>query len=147
MSVEVATIAIAVDVVSSIRNAIEAVKVWYEIKDKKRVIEKLSEQSAEETRKEFSIQVDAHNISLLISEEILITFQKRIKECETMYIKVLDSRDDFLEEQITNATNAYIKCYCRELNRINQINGFIPDGQMKRFWEQHSCFISSPFNK
>ena len=117
-----AALPIAVDVVSTIKNSIEAIKIWFELKDRHQAKQKLNELSLELTRDEDKVKQEANEVVRLIPEDILRAFQKRIDECKVRYQKVLESSDDYFEDQVDSATRAYIKCICRELNRVYELN-------------------------
>lgn len=141
-----AALPIAIDVVATIKNSIEAIKIWFEIKDRFKTRQKLSEQALELSREENKVKAESNDVAQLISEDILRAFQKRINACKVKLETVLDSPDRYFEDDVDNATRAYISCICRELNRVYELNKKIPDGQMKNFWDNYSCYSSSPFN-
>ena len=83
-------------------------------------------------------EVEVSQLQMLIPDEVLTTFERRIERCWKMYNAVL-ATDDYLPTDIDNASLALQKCICRELNRLLIVNGEIPNGHMLNYWNKYKC--------
>jgi len=68
-------------------------------------------------------------------------FIKRVNTCWNDYNDALASEDAFSHAELDRATNALVRCICRELSRVYKLNGnSIPDqGQWKVWWNTYKC--------
>lgn len=93
-----------------------------------------------QTEIDTKLQQDTRVVIQLIPSDTLEIFERRILNCKNMYNEVLDSLGGFLPREIDDATNAFMKCICRELNRIIAINGILPpDPIFEGWWKQYKC--------
>ena len=72
----------------------------------------------------------------VVPHEIVKDLEGRADKCWTRYRKVLGG--DYLPDEIDEATDSVKGCVCRELRRIDELNGFIPD-RWKSQWERFKC--------
>jgi nucleoside phosphorylase len=81
-------------------------------------------------------------LDLLPSTTIDI-FVKRVNTCWNDYNKALASEDAFSHAELDRATNALVRCICRELTRVYKLNGnSIPNkGQWKVWWNTYKCEV------
>jgi len=81
---------------------------------------------------------EIEQLQILIPESILSLFQKRITACWNDYHEILASEGEYMDPQIDRFTNALMRCICRELKRVKQLNGFIPE-QFLETWNTYGC--------
>lgn len=73
---------------------------------------------------------------------MLDTFSSRVKRCFDKYAMVLKD-NDYLPGEIDDATEALKKCVCRELHRLQEVNGNIPHGILRNYWNQYRCNLEN----
>ena len=139
---------VAVSVIATIKNGMDAIKAWYDIGDKRearrQAQRKLEQESIEKTENQPEIIEEAQRLNNLVPEDILRAFQERTEKCWVRYKNVLGS-PGYLPEEVDEATQAVIACVCRELNRLFEVNRTIPDGTLKNYWDNYSCFSKRQF--
>lgn len=123
-------------IIAAISATMQAIDLWKKSRDKNSTKEAFSK--VESLKDSPEIQEEANQLRLLIRPDILDSFENRIQICMNRYKKVIDSVE-FLPQELDEATEALLKCICRELNRILKINGEIPNGVLKDYWEQYNC--------
>lgn len=127
-------VAILISAVSAVADVIQ---LWYKFKDRRKVMENYEEKITQPIKAEFI--KEAQVLQNLIPQDLLDVMNQRIQNCLTRYKKVMLSDIDYLPIEMDNATEAVRKCVCRELNRILKVNGFIPKGELSRFWDTYKC--------
>jgi len=139
---------VAVSIIATIKNGMEAIKAWFDIGDKiearKIARRKLEEANMEKAGSQPEILEEAQRLASLIPEDILRSFQERTEKCWARYKHVLAS-PEFLPEEVDEATQAVIACVCRELNRLFEVNKKIPEGTLKDYWDNYSCLNKRQF--
>lgn len=83
--------------------------------------------------------VEASTLEMLIPPYVLDTFESRIRNCWDMFNEVLVSDNGYLPGDIDHASESLGKCICRELKRLKNVNGKIPDGTMQEYWTTYEC--------
>ena len=78
----------------------------------------------------------AEQLLTVIPEAVIKDLEARADRCWTGYRRVLGG--DYLPDEVDRATDAVQGCVCRELWRINKLNGSIPS-RWKGQWEQYDC--------
>ena len=84
------------------------------------------------------LESEVDQIMELVPVTIIESIERRVRRCWDRYEEILNS-DRFLPGEIDEATEAVIKCICRELKRLLRLNGEIPSGIMRRWWNEYSC--------
>lgn len=135
---------VAVSIIATIKNGMEAIKAWYDIGDRQAARRKLEQEHMEKTAGSPEVVQEAQQLVILIPEDILRSFQERTEKCWTRY-KIVLSAPGYLPEEVDEATQAVIACVCRELNRLFEVNKNIPDGVLKNYWDNYSCFGKRTF--
>ncbi|MBF9255652.1 hypothetical protein I2I11_20310 [Pontibacter sp. 172403-2] len=142
MVVEYMTLTVAASVIASIKNGMDAIKAWQEIGDKRAARtaagKKLAEASRERMMREPEVLQEAQELSLLIPEGVLRTFQERTDRCWERYETMMRS-PDYLSGELDEATLAVIACVCRELNRLYEVNREMPQGKLQEYWSKYAC--------
>ena len=123
-------------IVATISAGMQAMDLWLNFRDRSkasaamdqiRVIQNSPENHAE-----------AQRLLNLVPAKILDTFSGRVNRCFNNYSDVLKD-DHFLPGEVDDATKALKKCVCRELSRLREINGRIPNGILHDLWNQYRC--------
>ena len=123
--------------VALVQGGMQAISFWQEQKDRV---------SAKEAMSKIDLLVKRENViaegQILLSfvpESLISTMTDRVHTCYKRYEMVLDD-DQYLPAEIDSATDALIKCVCRELNRIVKINGGLPN-TLNEHWEKYHCSL------
>jgi type I restriction enzyme, R subunit len=139
---------VAVSVIATLKNGMDALKTWFDIGDKKEARRQakkiLEQQSVEKTESLPEIIEEGQRLLSVVPEDILRSFQERTEKCWSRYSHVLGSAE-YLPDEVDEATQAVIACVCRELNRLFEVNKSIPEGTLKKYWETYSCFTKRQF--
>lgn len=127
-------------ITATISAGMQAIELWINLKDREKAKNALTQipiiQNTAENRGE------AINLTNLLSPELLETFSGRVKKCFDKYQSVLND-EKFLPQEIDDATIAVRRCVCRELARLKDLNGFIPDGILFRYWKVYQCLLEN----
>lgn len=124
-------------IVATVSAGMQAVELWLNLKD--RIKAKIAIEQAETMQAEPAIQEAAQRL-LIIPKELLDTFNGRVDRCFTNYKDVLND-EQYLPKEIDDATEALKRCVCRELKRLHSVNGSIPEGPLRTWWEQYQCEV------
>jgi hypothetical protein len=128
---------IAVSIISSVKNAMEVIKTWYDKRDRAKTLQNLSEEGREEIKKEPAVIREASELSNRVSSQSLLASYERIDGCFSWYANVLRS-PEFFAGEVDDATKALISCICRELQTLDMINDHMPGGVLKDYWDEYS---------
>jgi hypothetical protein len=120
--------------ISGVSAALQAVQTWLEFKDSRRAAAKFEERFASAAG-DVRVAREAAYLGVLVPADVLDTMIERARKCWEMYHDVL--RGGYLPREIDDATDSVKKCICRELRRIRELEGQIPDGELKRWWSQY----------
>ena len=123
-------------IVSMIDASMRAIDLWLKFKDREKTKQIVNE--IDSLQDSPSVRQEAVNLQALIPNDLLEMFSDRVQTCFDRYKLVL-SDNDFLPSEIDDATEAVKKCICRELKRLNSLNGSIPGGTLSNYWNQYSC--------
>lgn len=123
-------------VIAAISAVSEAIQAWVSFKDRRRTADVL-EKSAEIARSSPTVQKEAEVLSTLIPSDVFATMTQRVHRCWERYHDVVRSEGDYLPEEIDEANQAVQRCICRELKRIHDLNGYIPEGILKKWWDAY----------
>jgi hypothetical protein len=121
----------ASSLLSKIKNAMEAIKSWFENKDRKDALELLNSESSGK-----EIQEEATQLSERVSDIAIGSSYDKIDECFKWYQNVLGS-DEFYPGEIDIAAKELITCIGKELTRLNAVNGNAGEGVVKKYWTMH----------
>jgi hypothetical protein len=110
-----------------IKNAMEAVKSWFENKDRKDALDLL-----DSTIHEKEIQDEASKLSKAIPEQALDSSYEKIDECFKWYRNVLSS-DEYYNGEIDIAAKELIECIDKELSRLKAFNEDPPGSVLTKY--------------
>ncbi len=123
-------------VISLIRGAMQAITFWQSQRDRIKAKKALTEAKTQ-TDNKADIE-EGIKLKSLIPQSTLSKMTDRVNKCFINYEDVLDD-DQYLPNEIDQATNALIACICRELRRIEKLNGGMPTTTLKKYWERYNC--------
>lgn len=128
--------------IAGVAAAFEAVQTWIAVRDRRLAAASLE---APESRRRDNPSLWDENRALLdaVPFDVLQTMEKRTRTCWERYHEVLKDDEKYLPEDIDKATKAVKACICRELQRIIDVNGSLPPGQLRRWWDV-LCSTESP---
>ena len=110
-----------------------AVQAWVTYRDRHKAAEAF-DSTFKRTAKSPEASAAAEELAAIIPEDVIKGLEARADSCWTGYRKVLGG--DYLPDEVDKATKSVQACVCRELKRINTLNGTIPprwQGQWDRF--------------
>src|SRR2546425_6649761 len=116
--------------------AAAAIQVWYRSRDKRSAAAEF-DQVYETTLVSPDANAAATQLVAIIPEDVIRDLEKRAHSCWTGFRKVLDPQE-YLPNEVDNATEAVQACVCRELARIHKLNGSIPQGWLPQ-WQRYDC--------
>lgn len=120
---------------SGISAAASAIGVWQKSRDKKKAAETF-DNKFNETKASKEAEVAALELVNIIPDDVIKDLEARADNCWTGFRKVLGG--DFLPDEVDKATLSVKACVCRELKRIKELNGSIPE-RWKNQWDQYKC--------
>lgn len=120
--------------IAGISATLQAVQTWLQFRDSHRAAAQFEERfSAAST--DLSVLHEAERLTSIVPPLVLNTMIERVRRCWERYHEVL--LGGFLPAEIDEATEALKQCICRELKRIRELEGHIPDGELRRWWSQY----------
>ena len=125
-------------IVAIISATMQAVDLWKTFRDRSKVKEAIDSVTA--LQRAPTTKVESDRLLLLIPNDLFETFSDRVKRCFNSYKEVLND-NKYLPGEIDDATEAVKRCVCRELKRLCSLNGNIPDGILKQWWDQYQCEV------
>lgn len=123
-------------IIASISAAMQAVDFWLTHKDRLKARDALNQ--VKNLTQSQSVQREARDLVLVIPQDIMNTFERRVNVCFEKYKDVLTD-EGYLPGEIDKATQALLACICRELRRLHAINGRIPGGTLSVYWDLYKC--------
>lgn len=123
-------------IIAAISATMEAIELWRKFRNKEGAKHAISR--VELLRESEQVQEEARNLQTLVRPDILESLETRVQTCMDRYKKVIDS-EEYLPEEIDEATDALLRCVCRELKRIMKVNGSLPVGVLQDYWRQYQC--------
>jgi hypothetical protein len=113
--------------------ALQSIQTWYQVRDSRRARNAFDNRLAE-ARTDPQIQQQGQTLATLIPPDILKSMSDRVWQCWTDYKETLDGGTI---PEVDRAADGIKKCLCRELRRINDLNGNIPDGELRKWWNAY----------
>lgn len=123
-------------IISLVRGAMQAINFWQNQRDRIRAKEALKEAKTN-TNNKANVE-EGIKLKSLIPQSTLSKMTDRVNKCFINYEDVLND-DQYLPNEIDQATNAVIACICRELRRIEKLNGGMPTTTFQEYWEKYQC--------
>lgn len=112
-----------------------SISVWRKSRDKKQAAKAFDETLAAKRQSDDATGA-ARQLVSIIPPDVIADLEKRADACWTGYRQVLGG--NYLPNEVDKATDAVQLCVCRELGRINTLNGSIPERWMGQ-WERFKC--------
>ena len=120
---------------SGISAAAAAIGVWQRYRDTERAAKTFDEEFAI-AKASPEARRAAEQLVEIIPHKVVEDLEKRADKCWTGYRRVLGG--GFLPDEVDDATDAVKQCVCRELGRIYDLNGDIPD-RWRSQWDRYKC--------
>lgn len=130
------TLEIARTLFAGISAVAAAIQVWYRSRDKRKAAAEFDARY-EKTLVSPEAKDAATELVAIIPEDVIADLEKRADSCWTGFRNVLDDLE-YLPEQVDKATEAVQACVCRELGRIQKLNGSIPPRWLPQ-WQRYDC--------
>ena len=125
-------------IVALVRGGMQAISFWQNQKDRIKAINAIKD--IDKISKQNDIIFENKSLLNIAPQSTIDLMTDRIKNCFDRYNQVLND-DDFLPAEIDKATNALIKCICREIERLVKINGKIPSKTLQEYRDLYNCNI------
>jgi hypothetical protein len=124
-------------IISGFAAALKAVETWLKFRDSQRAAREFEINYAK-AQTDASVKHQAVTLKSLIPAPVLNTMGKRTQECWDRYHVVLkEGNKKHLPSEIDDATQALKACLCRELRRIYDLNGTVPEGDLSAWWNKY----------
>jgi|SRR6185436_16760479 len=128
-------------IIAAISAVMQGIQTWISIKDRKRTGEVVNSTFSSELSNR-DIMVESRTLQSIIPPEVMATLVGRVNKCWIGFNSALKSDDEYLPSEMDSATEAVKKCVCRELTRIYKLNGSVPEGILRKWWEMY-CLSSN----
>jgi len=125
-------------IIAGVSAAMQAIQTWVAFRDRKQAAQAY-DKTFQEALSDIKVAEESSLLVSIVPMHILIVLAGRTDDCFNKYSNVLKAEGEFLPAEIDQATLAVKKCVCRELNRIYELNGSIPPGKLKQWWELYRC--------
>lgn len=123
---------------AGISAAASAIKVWQETRNHRKAADAFDKTFSKERDSQHA-DAAANQLVTIIPGEVIQDLEGRADLCWTGYRTVLGG--EYLPDEIDRATKAVKACVCRELRRVYELNGAIPD-RWKGQWERYDCSVA-----
>lgn len=124
-------------VVALVRGTMQAIDFWQNQRDRSKAVQAMKSVEEVATQPEAIRQGQA--LLNLAPQSTIDLLNQRIKTCQSRYDKVLADDQGYLPDEVDAATEAVIRCICRELRRLMKVNGHLPEGWMQEYWDRMGC--------
>jgi hypothetical protein len=119
-------------IIASIHAALGAVHVWLAEQDRQKALRE-GQRTYPAINTDPRLKAEARYLESIVPAPVLDTIQERVKRCWDHYQEVLAS-DEYLPQEVNNATDQLKNCICRELKRIKDLGGDVPVGTQREWW-------------
>jgi type I restriction enzyme, R subunit len=136
-SVGGADMGIAELAIAAVTAALQAVETWNNFRDRRRA-RAAHEDAYQRALSDPQTREEALQVTSAVPEDVVQMLKDRVDECWDRYREVLDN-EEYLPQEIDDATKAIKRCVCRELRRLQSLAGELPPGKLSESWERFSC--------
>lgn len=112
-----------------------AVRAWVAFRDRKKAADAFDSTFTHDLNSA-EAQAAAKELLDIIPVKVIEDLERRADDCWTGYRKVLGG--DYLPDEVDKATDSVQACVCRELRRIDKLNGSIPP-RWQGQWDRFAC--------
>ena len=119
--------------IATVSAALQAVQTWLAVRDYRAA----AQAGDAGFRSGATDQQAAGELATLVPREVLADMTKRVKGCWEKYRSVLNDDQEYLPDEVDNATEAVKRCICRELRRIHSLNDTVPAGDLQNWWNAY----------
>jgi hypothetical protein len=120
-------------IISTISAVLQALQTWHEFRGTSDTTVKTRPITATEVAQQAAV------LRSILSQQTLEIMARRMKDCETYFSEMLESKGKYLPQEIDEGSVAVGACMCRELWRMKRANGSIPEGVLQEFWYTLDC--------
>lgn len=115
------------------------ISVWQTERDRRRAREVFESQFAEQIDASRT-QRAARWLHTVAPDDVIDRLKSRAEKCWDRYRDILDKPDEYLPDEVDEATRAVKKCICRELRRIYELEGEVPE-EWQDQWDKYECAV------
>ncbi len=121
--------------IAGVAAVMQAIQTWVAVRDSRAAANRFSStMRAEQTNPQ--VVREGEILESLIPGAVLDKMIERVNTCWKRYERVLND-EEYLPSEIDDATEAVKRCICRELSRIYDLNGDVPEGKLQQYWIQY----------
>lgn len=121
-------------IISGISAVLKAIDTWVKYKDSQRAATDFATR-IKQAQGDPNVQHQARTLANIVPPPVLDALGSRVRKCWEHYQDVLNG--GYLPGEIDDATRSVKACICRELQRIYDLNGSIPPGELDVWWTQY----------
>jgi hypothetical protein len=125
-------------IIAAASAAMQAIQTWLAFRDRKRAA-KTYDVALSSALSDVTTAEESHLLTTVVPLHILISLAGRTDNCFNRYSEILKSDQEYLPSEVDDATLALKRCVCRELRRIYELNGSIPPGKLREWWNLYRC--------
>lgn len=123
-------------IIAAFSAAMQTIQTWFAARDARKASKKAN--SAYKRTHEAKLAVtEGNRLSRIVPDDVLQAMEQRVMNCWQRYRDVMDPNQGRMPGEIDEATEALKRCLCEELRRINDLNGSIPSGKLRKWWETY----------
>ena len=121
-------------IIAAISAALQAVRTWISMRDVRKT-DRRARTGYRRTAEAKLAREQGGRLKRILPADILSTIEKRIDTCWDRYRLVINPDTGSTAREIDEATQDLKRCICTELKRIYDLNGSIPAGKLREWWE------------
>ena len=117
----------------------QGVQTWLAVRDRAKA-RKAQEEAFVRTLQSPETARRAEALLSIIPVATIDLLRRRIKKCYDRFNEMLENDEEYFPQDLSDAAGkALPSCVCRNLKMIIDINGSLPDAELKKAWDTYSC--------
>jgi hypothetical protein len=112
----------------------QALRTWFSFRDAQKTSRK-AQIGFERTARAKLAKEQSYELRKLLPARVLETMERRIESCWDRYCYTIDPDTGSTPQEIDAATRALKHYICQELKRIIELNGSLPPGKLRDWWD------------
>jgi hypothetical protein len=123
-------------IIAAVSAALQAVQTWIKFRDSHRA-SRTAERAFKRTADAKLAVTQAGRLRRVVPDDVLETIEQRVETCWDRYRHIIDPETGSTPSEIDKATQVLKRCICQELHRIQELNGSIPAGKLRQWWDTY----------
>ena len=100
---------------------------------------RLAARQISQNENDSNVAIEMRTIQMLAPPDTIQSFKDRIKTCWDTYNEMLGQGRQYFPSELDDAGIALQRCICREIRRLQTVNGSIPNGSFMDYWITYKC--------